>query len=62
MDLGRTTWIVHFLVLYEDHTKDARTRRYLRFPWHTMADNRDKLQDFIDAFTSEIKLLDASGT
>ena len=28
----------------------------------TMADNRDKLQDFIDAFTSEIKLLDASGT
>ena len=27
-----------------------------------MADNRDKLQDFIDAFTEEIKLLDASGT
>ena len=29
---------------------------------HAMADNRDKLQDFIDAFTEEIKLLDASGT
>ena len=27
-----------------------------------MADNRDKLQDFIDAFTEEIKLLDASGS